>query len=570
MIRTLYFFLLLLLVCCTKLDKKPQGIISDEQLNTPENIDKLCIAAYSGLGNDWGFAPYASMWVTGSVRSGEAHKGGDGVGDQDFINAFEVFTLNRIDNFAMDVIWYRLYVGIKRVNTAISKLNAVDEQVFPAKKTRLAEMRFLRGHFYFMLKIIYKHIPYIDENVLPENYKLVSNRELTNDELWDVIAGEFDYAAENLPDAQTEIGRDNKWAAKAYLARVTLYHAYTQGDIDHAVTGIDAAKLNKVVSLCDEVIGSGKYSLSPDFAQNFLTQFENGPESIFAIQFSKDDGTAIGRIATGDYLNYPMNPEFGCCGFHMPSQNMVNSFKTSPQGLPQFDTYDNSDILEGNDFLIYTFDPRLDHTVAIIGHPYKYSPQFVFARSWLRAPEVYGQYMSLKEVVAPDDPSFKKMPPFMSSSKNQDIIRYDDILLYKAEALIELNRETEALPLINQIRERAINSTNLLKQANNSPTSNYHMDVYKPGVNCTWTNAFARQALRWERKLEFSMEGWRFFDLVRWGIAAETLNAYFESEKTRRQYLGTANFTKNRDEYWPIPLNQVNYSSGLYEQNPGW
>lgn len=214
--------------------------------------------------------------------------------------------------------------------------------------------------------------------------------------------------------------------------------------------------------------------------------------------------------------------------------------------------------------------PRLDHTVAIIGHPYKYSTNFIFAKSWLRAPEVYGNYMSLKEVVAPDDPSFKKMPPFMSSSKNQDIIRFDDILLYKAEALIELNREMEALPLINQVRERAINSTDLLKQADNSPASNYHMDIYKPGVNCNWTKDFARQALQWERKLEFSMEGWRFFDLVRWGIAAETLNAYFAREKTRRPHLNTAHFQKNKDEYWPIPLNQINYSSGLYEQNPGW
>jgi hypothetical protein len=212
----------------------------------------------------------------------------------------------------------------------------------------------------------------------------------------------------------------------------------------------------------------------------------------------------------------------------------------------------------------------LDHTVAIIGHPYKYSPNFTFAKSWLRAPEVYGNYMSLKEVVAPDDPSFKKMPPFMSSSKNQDIIRFDDILLYKAEALIELNREMEALPLINQVRERAINSTDRLKQADNSPASNYHMDIYKPGVNCNWTKDFARQALQWERKLEFSMEGWRFFDLVRWGIAAETLNAYFAREKTRRPHLNTAHFEKNKDEYWPIPLNQINYSSGLYEQNPGW
>ncbi len=94
----------------------------------------------------------------------------------------------------------------------------------------------------------------------------------------------------------------------------------------------------------------------------------------------------------------------------------------------------------------------------------------------------------------------------------------------------------------------------LLKQEDNTPTSNYSMDIYKPGVNCTWTKDFARKALQWERKLEFSMEGWRFFDLVRWGIAAETLNAYFASEKTRRAHLNTANFQKNKDEYWHHPF----------------
>lgn len=570
MIRYSYIFILLLLVSCTKLEKTPQGIISSEQLNTAENIDKLCIAAYSSLGNDWAFSAYSSLWAIGSIRSGEAYKGGEGPGDQDFYHAYEVFNLNRVDNWSIDGIWYRFYIGIKRANLAIGRLNEIEASVMPQKDTRLAEMRFLRGHFYFMLKILFKHVPYIDETVLPQDYSLVSNRGLSNDELWKTIESEFSYAANNLPDTQKEVGRANKWAAKAYLARTVLYHAYTQTDDKNNVTGIDAEKLKQVVSLCDEIINSGKYNLNSDFAHNFLTEFENSSESIFAIQFSKDDGTPDGRIAFGDGLNYPMNAEYGCCGFHVPSQNMVNSFKTSPTGLPMFSGFNNTNVLEGKDFQTNSFDPRLDHTVAIIGHPYKYKPNFIFQRSWVRSPGIYGPYMSLKEVVAPDDPSFKKYTPFMTSSKNTDILRYDDILLYKAEALIELKRENEAIPLINEIRKRAINSTGMLKQADGSPTSNYKMDVYKPGINCTWTNEFAREALRWERKLEFSMEGWRFFDMVRWGIAEETLNAYFETEKTRRQYLNTAHFTKNRDEYWPIPLNQINYSSGLYVQNPGW
>ena len=158
----------------------------------------------------------------------------------------------------------------------------------------------------------------------------------------------------------------------------------------------------------------------------------------------------------------------------------------------------------------------------------------------------------------------------MSSSKNWPIIRYSDVLLFKAEALIELGRHNEALPLINQLRTRAAASTALLKQQNGSPISNYKINTYQPGVNCTWTQDFARKALRWERRMEFATEGYRFFDLVRWGIAAETVNAYLNVEKTRKAHLKDGVFKKNRDEYLPIPLNQINYSKGLYKQNTGW
>ena len=178
--------------------------------------------------------------------------------------------------------------------------------------------------------------------------------------------------------------------------------------------------------------------------------------------------------------------------------------------------------------------------------------------------------MSLKEVVLYDNPCFKKVNPFMSSAKNRDIIRYDDALLWKAEALIELGRHSEALPIINRLRERAKNSTSRLVDQNGNPTANFNVAAYADGVNCNWTQAFAREALRKERRLEMAMEGYRFFDLVRWGIAAEYVNEYLAVEKTRKPYLQQANFTKHRDEYFPIPLSQINFSKKLYQQNQGW
>ncbi|KRT13712.1 glycan metabolism protein RagB, partial [Pedobacter ginsenosidimutans] len=392
---------------------------------------------------------------------------------------------------------------------------------------------------------------------------------LSNDALWTKIADDFRAAVTALPTDQNDKGRVNKNAAKAYLAKVLLYQAYTQSE-NNAVSSIDAAKLNEINTLCDEIIASGKFSLSTDYANNFLSASDNGPESVFAIQYSKDDGTPKGRLDYGHALNYPMNQEYGCCGFNVPSHDLINAFKTGTDGLPLFSTYNNTDAAASLDFQSSSFDPRLDHTVAKPGAPFKYKPAFVFQRSWSRAPAIYDAFASMKEAVLPDDASFQKVPPFIGSSKNWEIIRYSDVLLWKAEVLIELGRSLEAVPLINQVRNRANLSRNLLKNAAGNPTSNYNVQLYQPGVNCTWTQDFARQALRFERRLEFATEGYHFFDLVRWGIAAQTMNAYFTVEKSRVAHLADARFTVGRDEYFPIPLNQINFSSGVYKQNNGW
>lgn len=555
--------------CNKMLDQTPQGVVSGDDLNTPANVDKMCIAAYSALGNDHYTSPYTSLWPMGSVRGGDAYKGGDGPGDITEFHLYETFSLNRVDNGLVDELWFRLYVGIGRVNDALRRVEAIKESDFPEKTHRQAEMRFLRGHFYFLAKILYKYMPYIDETVAKTSYDTISNKVYTNDALWGKIIDDFTYAADNLPAPGSDKGRANKFSAKAYLAKALLYAAYRQ-DENNNVTGIDAAMLTKVNSLCDEVIANPGYGLNDDFAKNFLTAYENSRESVFAIQYSKDDGTPKGRLDYGHALNYPMNQDYGCCGFHVPSHDMINAFKTGADGLPMFDTYNDVDVATSLDFTTGTFDPRLDHTVAIPGHPFKYKPGFLFAKSWARAPEVYGAFASLKEAVLPDDASFQKIPPFMSSSKNWDIIRFDDVLLWKAEALIELGQWNDALPLINQLRSRAAVSTGLLKQANGNPTSHYGMQTYQPGVNCTWTQDFARKALRWERRLEFATEGYHFFDLVRWGIASDWINGYFTVEKVRSSHLSDAKFTKGRDEYFPIPLNQINYSRGLYKQNTGW
>ena len=573
-IKLLMLIIIISAVSCKKyLNSKPQGTLTESDLNTPDGVEGLVTAAYAAIGNDDREDPISSMWVYGSVHSDDAYKGGGGVTNRTEYDALEqYFTIEaaQIPNDAgFPATWTNLYRAISRANFALKKLNDISETTFPQKKTRQAEVRFLRGHLYFLLKILFKYFPYIDEMASDDDILKISNRQYSNDKLWNKIAEDFQTAAADLPITQSQKGRVNQLAAKAYLAKVRLYQAYEQ-DENHQVTTINNNRLDEVVSLTTDVINSGIYKLSVDFAENFLWDYDNGPESIFAIQYSINDGTTNGRLSMSTSLNYSNAPQYGCCWFHIPSQNMVNAFKTNANGLPMFDTFNNTDLKDAD--LVSTgatVDPRIDHTIGIQGHPFKYNPKIIYDHSWERLPQVYGTWGNMKEQQAADCPCFKKVGPYIGSSKNVDVIRYADVLLWKAEALIELGRQDEARPLINQIRIRAKNSTGRTKLANGSSPSNYKIEVYD-GINLPWTKDNARKALQWERRLEFAMESPRFFDLVRWGIAAETLNAYISVEKTKRDYLKKAFFTKGKNEYFPIHQKEIDFTKGLYVQNTGY
>lgn len=555
---------LLIFSSCKKvLDYTPPGVLSSTDLTSPTAVEGLVTAAYAAIGNGDMIGPIYSNWVYGSVHSDDAYKGGGGTGDVGEIDAIEHYNLVTPSMGAFVTrSWQNLFKSIARANVALRAVNSLANADFPNKKIRLAELRFLRGHSYFTMKRLYKNIPIFDETLTSDQILKVSN-DLSNEDSWNKIADDFQYAVDNLPETQPEIGRANKFAAEAYLARLRLYQAYEQ-DATHHVTGINQSRLQEVVTLTQAVISSGKYALSADIADNFLPETENGPESIFAIQFTINDGTTAGRMSYEDGLNYPHGaPQYGCCGFHAASQNLVNAHTTDANGLPNFTTFNNSIA----DLTTATVDPRLDHTVGIDGHPYKYDNTKPFSNSWVRDPGVYGNFHTMRLQQLATSPSYFKLGPFMGTAKNYDILRYDDILLMQAEAYIELGQQDLALPLINQIRDRAAASTGRLKKADGTFPSNYNI---KPYPAAGWTQAYARQALQWERRLEFATEGSRFFDLVRWGIAEQTLNAYIDVEKTRRTFLATAKFTAGRDEYLPIPQSEITFTNGLYKPNPGY
>jgi starch-binding outer membrane protein, SusD/RagB family len=547
----------------------PNGTVTASDLTSPTAVEALVIAAYAALGNsDWE-NPISSMWLWGSIRSDEAFKGGGAITDNANFNQMEQYnqittTINNID-----LEWCTLFAGIARVNTALKGIDNLSLTVYPNKVERQAECRFLRGHFYFLLKELFKNVPYADETISTDSLPLVSNVQYSNDTSWEKIAEDFEFAAANLPVVQSQVGRASKYWAFAYLAKVRLYQAYQQSATNQ-VTTINTQELQAVVAATDSVINSGLYSLSPDFANNFTYDGQDGPESIFAVRFSINDGTQIGRVDMDDAINYSISPLYGCCSFHLPSQNMVNAFKTDATGLPEFGYFNDTSLLVQQDFLTNGIDPRLDHTCAIVGHPFKYQPDVIFDSSWVRVPQIYGYHDCMKEIQPNTCSCLEKVGPFFGSSKNIDIIRYADVLLWQAEALIQLGQQNLAVPLINQLRTRAANSTTRTKFADGTSPSNYRINTYQPGINCNWTQDYAFQALQFERRMEYGMEGTRFFDLVRWGIAAQTLNNFIAVESTRFNFLADAQFTQGRDEYLPIPQTEINLTHGLYVQNPGW
>lgn len=558
--------------CSDFLDEQvPQGTIDNEQLQNPEYVDNLVISAYAIWISAEDINSSFSMWNY-DVRSDDAYKGGNGTEDGDVFHALEISQGIMTTAWNISDMWQRLYNCISRANTALQLLNQLDEQTYPLKQQRIAEMRFLRGHGHFLLKQLYKKIVFAnDENLSPEEYNNLSNTTYTNDEGWQQIANDFEFAYNNLPDTQADKGRPTRGAAAAYLAKTYLYKAYRQDNPEsNEVTSISAEDLQRVVEYTDpSIMAAGGYALEADFHNNFRPepQYENGCESVWAMQYSMNDGTTDGNCNWAYGLIVPNIPGVtdGGCDFYKPSQNLVNAFRTDADGHPYFDTFNNSDY----DMATETADPRLFLTVGLPDLPYEFNANYIMDRSstWSRSNGLYGYYVTLKQNVDPDGDYIVRGNGYWGSSMNHIVLRYADVLLMRAEALIQLNdgRIQEAIDLINEVRNRARQSTAMI--------SNYPAD-YNVTFNVRpYTGSYSQQEalemLKFERRLELAMECDRFFDLVRWGDAYDVLTRYYAQEADNCTIYSNAAFTPNKNEYLPIPFAQISASNGLYEQNCG-
>ena len=547
-------------------EQKPQGVLDSDMVKDPSNVDNLVISAYAVFTTAEDINSSFSMWNF-DVRSDDAYKGGNGTSDGDVFHQLEIEQSVLTTNWNINDMWVRLYNCISRVNSAISVLETTSDS-YQLKAQRLGEMKFLRAYAHFLLKRLYKNIPFImDANLKQEDYNTLSNTEFTNDEGWQQIINDVEYAYSVLPVKQTDKGRPSKAAAAAFLTKAYLYKAYRQDNAaSNQVTSINREDLLKVIEYSNpDIYSAGGFDLEPDFHNNFRpeTQYENGVESIWAMQYSINDGTKYGNLNWSYGLIVPNIPGVtdGGCDFYKPSQNLVNAYRTDADGHPFIDTFNNKDY-----DLTQDADPRLFLTVGLTGLPYEFNSKYMMDASstWSRSNGLYGYYVTLKQNVDPDCGYLVK-GSWWGTPMNRIVFRYADVLLERAEAYAQLNETGEAIKLVNEIRKRAKQSTGMIANYPSDYGVKFNISTY----NGTYSQEDALKIVKMERRLEMGMESERFFDLVRWGEAEKVLNKYFAEETNNCSIYGDAHFTADKNEYLPIPFSQVAASDGHYTQNIG-
>lgn len=559
------------------LDKSPLGATSEDVFYNAKGIDALLIGTYGIIsgGATWEVSWGASIqnWTYGSAASDDAYKGSEET-DQVPINEIERWNVLPTNEYPSHKWKLCLGMGVNRANEVL-RIIALTDNITEAERTSFtAEAHFLRAFYNFEAWLVFKNIPILTEETADPAQ--VPN---TEDALPFIIS-DFLYAAANLPDRQTQVGRPTKWAAKGMAAR-----AYLQ-ILDYA-----SAK-----PLLDDIILNGGFTLMPTFLDNYEIANNNNAESIFEIQSNVNDGACCsGNAEMGIGLNWPHGSDIGmCCGFHQPSQNLVNAFKVDANGLPLFDTFNDVDLANDqgiasedpftpfNDYV----DPRLDFTVSRRGIPYR-DWGINRGRDWIRRQSEGGPYLPCSKpfFYQSERYSLSTTSGWMTgnNANNYRYLRLSHILLWRAEVAAFENDLVTARDYVNQIRTRAGAEVVMGKVLITSlPPSVYpwgapgDVDWVEPAANYDVQNYvsfpdkdYAMEAVQWEYRLEFATEGHRFFDLRRWGIITETLNDFAAADLRLRSWMSGAVFS-DKDKYQPIPQAQLDVQPGVLVQNPGY
>ncbi len=600
------FALVAILFSCSEefLTKEPLGSSSETVFYNEKGINALLIGAYGIIdgGAVWEVSWGASIqnWTYGSAASDDAYKGSEET-DQITVNAIERWDVLTDNNYPADKWKLCLGMGTFRCNDIlrIIGLTTLDPEVEAEFR---AEARFLRAMYTFEAWLVFgDKIPILTLETIEAAGGDASK--ITNDNpahaVLNQIVDDLTYAAGILPHRQSDPGRPTKWAAKALAAR-----AYLQ-ELNYA----------EAKPLLQEIIDGGGFELMPNFLDNYEIANNNNKESIFEIQANVNDGACCsGNAEMGIGLNWPHGSDIGmCCGFHTPSQNLVNAYRVDANGLPMFDTFQVTDLANDQGvaseetFVPFTdeVDPRLDWTVSRRGIPYR-DWGINRGRDWCRNQPWGGPNMPASKPFfwQSERYSLSTTTGWMTgnNANNYRYIRYTHVLLWRAECAAFEGDLPTARTYVNMIRDRADNEVVMGKvlitqlppsvypwgpgtDAGDYLVSNASIDWSQPAANYKIGQypAFASpeeamRAVQWEIRLEFATEGMRFFDLRRWdklpgGMRvdmAATLNAFQQADLRIRTVMQGYQFNMNHDEYQPVPQFQLDLQPGVLVQNPGY
>lgn len=543
--------------------KEPLGQIAGPSLNNAEGVEGKLIAAYrtlSGQGMNGGGTWYYDIhgWIFGSIASDNAVKGTD-AGDQpehSFIEAYDFTTFN---DHIKDK-WRSVYWGMARANEVIDAVAEAAEGDDPLDAARsaqvIAEARFLRGFHALQAQLHFRNPAYVDEAAYDVN-DVESSKVANGGQIWDQIIADFSAAAAALPATQAEAGRATSWAAKAFLAKT------------HMHTG-DAGKISAAIPVLEDIVNNGPFSLVAKYEDNHLVATRNNSESIFEIQYAISSGDDQ-NSNKGVGLAHPYISPWGCCGFWQATQDLVDAHQTDANGLPLLDgSWKTNHITNPNGADVGkpignpSVDPRLDHSVGRPGILYK--GHHIMQVDYIRDLTYAGPYFSKKHVGEPE--AFGVGGWGNLTANNYRIMRLSMVKLWLAEAYVEAGRLQDARAQVNDIRARAANAAGFVPEAIQGATRTEYSTTANPAANynvgqytAAWTNAStARAAVRMETRIEFAMEGHRFFDLQRWGVQGAVLNDYIARESQYRIYLQGKSFSSPKNEYYPIPQQAIDRS----------
>jgi hypothetical protein len=568
--------IILMLFSCQEsfLETEPYGSLSETTLSNEAGINNLLIGAYSVLANG------NYLIGIGVIRGTDE----ECIGTETGVSLWNSFLYGIDDG---NSAWVHYYSGILRCNNVISMIpkvkNSTEEKLLQVE----AEAKFLRGVYYLYLAMYFRNVPWIDETV---NYN-GRNYFVPNDvDVYPKIEADFKFAADNLTATKTQVGRANKWAAKCFLVKTYMFqHKFTEAK-----------------ALLDDIIPNGvtsngkKYELLKEYNLNFIARGRNGSEAVFVAQMDVSDLAKSGNGNPQDQYNGTYGGPATCCyGWSQPTFDMVDAFQTDDvTGLPLFDTYMNHPLPNDNGlsssqaFTPYTgtLDSRLDWCVGRRGIPYRdwgVHP----GKAWVRNQFNAGPFNCLKNIV---EQARKSTDQGTGGASNNpyNLIRFADVLLWAAECEVEVGSLAKAEDYVNLIRARAADPVGWVKTYidpakpmggfTNTPAANYKVGLYS-GQFTTNGKAYARKAVQMERRLELAMEHHRFFDMIRFDgydfDVASWINAYMARDglkylNTNNNFRKGAEFKKNKHEYLPIPLTQIDLSykdgKSVLIQNPGW